>query len=70
MRAEADWPLGVRRLRRWADELDAALKADTEALCECPNDKDMVDACERFGANAVTFDGRCVICNRKVKVTT
>jgi len=51
-------------LRRWAADLDAAVKADAEAVCECP--PDVLDACDALEFDTITDGDRCTICGRKV----
>jgi len=53
-------------LRRWATELEAAVKADAEASCQCP--PYMLEDLEATGWS-VANAGHCVMCGRKTKVT-
>jgi hypothetical protein len=57
-------------LRRWAADLDAAVKADADAVCECRKNLPVVlDACFALDVDTVTADNHCTICGRKVLVT-
>jgi hypothetical protein len=80
MRAAAEWwPVGEHALRGWAIELDAAAKADTEAVCEWTDDG---DGCYKPGCLAKMsltswrkdwFKGQgwqgCPYCTKKVRWT-
>jgi len=58
-------------LRRWATELDAAVKADAEVLCEWQEDAPRVSHCTGCGQFTTETPGRyCLFCGRKVRVTS